>query len=941
MKKSIKPRKPKKPLDKVKVAAIVVWSIIGVGLVCLVIGLVVMFSMLSGKPEVKASDFVSDQSTEIYDRNGDIMAEVGYVKRTNITYDDLPNVVVDAFVATEDSRYFTHPGFDVARFTRALLENIKSMSFSQGGSTFTMQLIKNTYFVDDEEGVGATKSIERKVQEIVLSFDVENILDKKTILELYLNKLNYGGVGNIRGIEKASLYYFNKSVSDLNLNEAAFLAGVINAPYGNDPYNNLEAANNRKNEVLYLMNRHGYITDEEYQLALSVKVEDLLQDDSGESEDENSEEFRYQAYIDTVIQEVIDETGLDPATTPMKIYTNMDPDVQTLIDDIQRGDVDGAFSFYDDLEEIGSVVLNNHTGEVVGVLGGRNYAKGGALMLNHATQQWKQPGSSIKPLLDYTLAFENLGWSTSQTVLDGPIVIDGSVSVVNSEGIGVYNGEVSVEWAVNHSKNAPAARTLQYVVNKMSSAYVVEYLNNLGFDVSQDQFSMQYAFGGASFTVTCMELASAQSMLFNGGVRVEPHTVKRIEFLDGRDPVEIESDETSCVSAEAAFLTTELLKSNVNGGYLGLWRFNGNYQVYAKTGTTDWGTDGLQYDIPRGASKESWLVASTSEFTVASWRGYEKAIKGEGTYLNQAQLNDDLDIKFTNLILNKVAEVYGRPESVQRPSGVSGITHIVNSYTLDQYGSSERGSCANPTYTTPLEGMDKKYVVSGYIKSSELGRVVSPDSEAALPGVDTMADGFTASFDANSSTLNITWPAYPDAKALEVVSDKMDIGTYNGVMRTGTKRFDYSWISGPIEYKADIMVDGTLVNTISSSKENTTASLTIRPGSSVQVCGYYAYQNSTVNPAKSNTSCVTITAEDASLTLTVPNKNQSFETISAWLDQYGLMYEPTTEAPNSNYENGTYEIRMNGEDVTGKIFTLTQSELARSNWIIVEHRDQE
>ena len=169
----------------------------------------------------------------------------------------------------------------------------------------------------------------------------------------------------------------------------------------------------------------------------------------------------------------------------------------------------------------------------------------------------------------------------------------------------------------------------------------------------------------------------------------------------------------------------------------------------------------------------------------------------------------------------------------------------------------------------------------------------------------------------------------------------MDIGTYNGVMRTGTKRFDYSWISGPIEYKADIMVDGTLVNTISSSKENTTASLTIRPGSSVQVCGYYAYQNSTVNPAKSNTSCVTITAEDASLTLTVPNKNQSFETISAWLDQYGLMYEPTTEAPNSNYENGTYEIRMNGEDVTGKIFTLTQSELARSNWIIVEHRNQE
>ena len=937
MRKNEKPKKPKKPLDKIKVAAIVVWSIIGVGFVCLIAGLIFMFTMLSGKPEVKAEDFISDQSTEIYDRNGDIIAEVGYVKRTNVGYEDLPNVVVDAFVATEDSRFFTHPGFDVARFSKAILENLKSFSFSQGGSTFTMQLIKNTYFVDDEEGVEATKSIERKVQEIALSFEVEDVLDKKTILELYLNKLNFGGVGNIRGIEKASLYYFGKSISEVNLNEAAFLAGVINAPFAYDPHNNIELANERKNQVLYLMNYHGYITDTEYELAKKVRVEDLLQDTNGNTSEEGSDEFQYQAYIDTVIQEVINETGLDPATTPMKIYTNMDPDVQSLIDDIQRGDVNGAFKFYDDLEEIASVVLNNETGEVIGVLGGRNYASGGALMLNHATNQYNQPGSSIKPLLDYTLAFENLGWSTSQTVLDGPIVIDGSVSVVNSEGIGVYNGEVSVTWAVNHSKNAPAARTLQYVVNKMSSAYVVEYLNNLGIDATQDSFSMQYAFGGASFRVSCLELASAQSMLFNGGVRVEPHTVKKIEFLNGRESIEIQSEETECVSAEAAFMTTELLKSNVNGGYLGLGKLSGGgYQVYAKTGTTDWGTDGLQYGIPRGASKESWLLASTSEFTVASWRGYEKAIKDEGTYLNQAQLNDDLDIKFTRLILDKVAEVYGTPESVKAPSGVSKITHIVNSYTMEEYSSSELGSCANPTYTRPIEGMSDEYIKTGYIKTSELNRLV----DASLPGVDNMGSGFTATVSSSAAnTIQINWPTYPDQDALKIAENTMDIGTYKGTVEKGTKLFDYSWITGPVQYKADISINGQLYQTVSSSEAAAQVQLTNVPaGTTIQVCGYYGYEKADVNPAKSNSSCQTIAFNDEEKNYQVPSQTASYEEVDAWMSSYGLIYEGKSEAPTAQYPEGTIEIRRNGEDVTGKTLRLKASELAASSWVVIVHK---
>ena len=177
-----------------------------------------------------------------------------------------------------------------------------------------MQLVKNTYFSDDATGKQASRSgvsgVTRKVQEIALAMELENSneVNKKTIMELYLNKLNFGGNRNIRGIEKAAEYYFGKSVTELNLAESALLAGVINAPSAYNPFYNLEKATSRRNEVLYQMYNHGYITEEEYQLARCIKVEDLLVDDSARSSS-NGVAIPYQAYIDQVVSEVYEITG--------------------------------------------------------------------------------------------------------------------------------------------------------------------------------------------------------------------------------------------------------------------------------------------------------------------------------------------------------------------------------------------------------------------------------------------------------------------------------------------------------------------------------------------------------------------------------------------------------------------------------------------------------
>ena len=158
------------------------------------------------------------------------------------------------------------------------------MSLSEGGSTFTMQLIDNSYYMPSGTSSSKLDSIKQKVQEIFLAMDAEEILSKERILELYLNKINFGGTGNIRGVAKAAEYYFNKDVSELNLSESAMLAGIVNAPYTYDPFNYLDYATQRRDTVLYLMNYHGYIDDAEYQLAKSIKVEDLLVDPNAQKD---------------------------------------------------------------------------------------------------------------------------------------------------------------------------------------------------------------------------------------------------------------------------------------------------------------------------------------------------------------------------------------------------------------------------------------------------------------------------------------------------------------------------------------------------------------------------------------------------------------------------------------------------------------------------------
>ena len=332
--------------------------------------------------------------------------------RKNVSYDDIPQVMIDAVVAAEDSRFFEHNGFDLPRIVKALMGNIIAGGITGGGSTITQQVIKKSYYPKEEQ------TIERKLGEVILSIEATSQTTKEEILELYLNKIYFGYGNKAIGIYAASKYYFDKEVQNLTLPEAALLAGALNSPNNYDPFRNLKLAQKRRNVILDLMELHGYITEEECEKTKAIPVENTLKYNPINSSG------KYQAYADMVTREVKEKTGYDPDETPMKIYTYLNEDLQSQLDDIANGK---SYKFIDDDVQTGAVVQETKNGRVIGVISSRNYEPLG--ITNAYTGDKKkvdsygqphQPGSSLKPILAYAAAFEFLDWSTAHYVHDIP-----------------------------------------------------------------------------------------------------------------------------------------------------------------------------------------------------------------------------------------------------------------------------------------------------------------------------------------------------------------------------------------------------------------------------------------------------------------------------------------------------------------------------------------
>ena len=277
--------------------------------------------IVSSTGEFDPNALANQDQTIVYDGNDNVIAKLGNERRESVTYDELPQVLVDAIVATEDSRYFQHNGVDGARFLKASVGQVLGHSDAGGASTLTMQVVKNNLTSTDQ-------TIIRKFKDVYLSvFFMERKYTKEEIIEFYVNDSLLGG--NVYGVEEASKYYFNKSASQLSLPEAALIAGLFQSPNGYNPYNYPERAQARMKTVLKLMVRHGYITQDEADITNKIDVKSLLVG--------TSDSNKYQGFLDTVVEEITKKTGNDPYLVSMEVHTTLVPDIQDGINKVIQG----------------------------------------------------------------------------------------------------------------------------------------------------------------------------------------------------------------------------------------------------------------------------------------------------------------------------------------------------------------------------------------------------------------------------------------------------------------------------------------------------------------------------------------------------------------------------------------------------------------------------
>ncbi|MFD1738510.1 PBP1A family penicillin-binding protein [Bacillus salitolerans] len=568
------------------------------GIVGMVAGAVTFYAIVKDAPPIDESQLKDPVSSKVYDMNGNKVAELGIEKRTYVKYQDIPKLVENAFISVEDIRFYDHHGVDLRRLVGAVIANFQEGFGAEGASTITQQVVKN-YFLSPE------KTIDRKLQEQWLAIKLEQKFSKVQIFEMYVNKIYFSSTsfGQVHGVATAAEAYFGKTLHELELHEAALLAGMPQSPNRYNPFKNPEAAEERRNIVLTLMAKHGFITEQEATAAKEIPVESTLVK-------VQKDPRPYDSFIDQVIKEVSELGDVDVFSAGLQIYTTLDPEAQAYVENVLN--TNDVVQFPNEEFQAGLVLTDTQTGEVRAIGGGRNRQ---AADFNFATDINRQPGSTIKPIIDYGPAIEYLQWSTYHQIVDEAHTYSNGTPLKNYDN--KYKGQMSIREALADSRNIPALKTLQEV--GLSKAR--DFAANLGIPVG-DQIYESHSIGGFN-GVSPLQLAGAFSSFGNKGVFIKPHTVTKVVFMD-KTEVDMKPEPKVVMKESTAFMVTDMMRSVVRSGTGRSANISG-LQVAGKTGTTNFDSDTKKkYNIKSGGVPDIWFAGYTPNYTLAVWTGYSK-----------------------------------------------------------------------------------------------------------------------------------------------------------------------------------------------------------------------------------------------------------------------------------------------------------------------------
>jgi penicillin-binding protein 1A len=624
--------------------------------------------------QMNRQDFHMLSDTEVYDKDGQLVGLINAGHYEYVPINQISMNIQNAYIAQEDRRFKSHTGVDWIATARAGLALVKNHGqITQGGSTITQQVVKNTYLTQE-------KSFTRKIVEILLAPEIEKKYSKADIMEFYCNTNFYGN--HCYGVQAASRYYFGKDAADLTSYEAAVLVGISNSPSAYDPIKHPDESKEKRNDVLESMREVGYLSQAEYDF--SVKQPLSIVQEEGEGTDENYQcsyalhcaalelmkmdnfEFRYTfdnhddytEYMEKY-QELYTEKNDALRAGGYKIYTSLDSYLQN----VMQSQLDAGLASFSELQENGKyalqgagVIVDNQSNYVVAIVGGR----GEDDLYNRAYLSARQPGSTIKPLLDYAPAFDTGEYSP------GRIVDDHKWEDGPSNSGGHYYGNVTVREALNRSLNTVAWQILQDIgVN-----FGLDYLGQMEFQklTYVDNNVPSLSIGGFTNGVRVVDMAKGYSTLANKGIYNDHTCIVGIEHeQDGELTRQMKNYTKQVYQEDTAYMITDVLKGTLTEPYgtgYGLALENG-MPAAGKTGTTN-------------SSKDTWFCGYTRYYTTAVWVGYDIPRAMPGIYGNTYAG------KIWRNVMNQIHEDL-EPEDWERPTTVeeqtnedTGITDLVS-----------------------------------------------------------------------------------------------------------------------------------------------------------------------------------------------------------------------------------------------------------------------
>lgn len=616
--KALKNNKKKKIWPKV-LLVFGILIIIGVGICA---GLLVG---LSTKYAITKEDLIINLSNSVVvdSESQQIAVLNGTENRKILPKSEMGKYTADAFVAIEDKRFEDHHGVDILRSGKAMLYfllNKGEGSSVGGGSTITQQLVKN---ITDEKDARGLEGALRKVKEMIRAYQVEDILSKDQILEMYMNIIFLGG--NVHGVGMASQYYFSKDATDLSLAESAFIAGITQGPNGYDPFgetDRTEKINKRTNLVLSFMKEQGKINEEEYNAAVT-EVEEGLKFKKGKVVDTSTYSSHTEAMVKQIINQLVTEKGMDRKYAETYLLSNGFTIYSTEVDNIQAAlekeyaktkyqtkatvekVIDGKKTKVKEAAQSAMVVIDHKTGYVVGAVGTLGEKTTGNL--NRVNEITRQPGSSIKPIAVYGPALQE-GIITASSVYDDVRLTYNNGKWTPKNAYSGFKGLTNMRQAIKVSSNTIAVQVLRDLESQKS----LSYLKRLGVTSmnSEKDNNLSLALGGITHGISPLQMAAAYATIANDGEYITPTFYTKVVDSNGKVIIEANQEKERVFSEQNAYILKQLLIEPTKSGGTATKCTISGMNVAAKTGTTS-----DNYD--------KWLCGFTPYYTAATWYGYD------------------------------------------------------------------------------------------------------------------------------------------------------------------------------------------------------------------------------------------------------------------------------------------------------------------------------